>query len=99
VGNKRGTDIGSDHHLIVAKFKIKIKAKQNKYEKTERRYDVAELRNKDMGEEFNLQLRNRFSNLTEETTDSVKVKSDKVKDVYLKTCEYMIGHIIKKMDF
>ena len=82
VGNKRG--IGSDHHLIVAKFKIKIKAKQNKYEKTDRRYDVAELRNKEMGEEFNLRLRNRFSNLTEETTDSVKVKSDKVKDVHAK---------------
>jgi hypothetical protein len=58
----------------VAKLKIKIKAKQNKYEKTERRYDVANFRNKEKREEFNLQLRNRFSNLAEETTDSVKVK-------------------------
>jgi hypothetical protein len=40
VRNKRGVDIGSDHRLIEVNFRIKVQAKQIKYEKTKRRYDV-----------------------------------------------------------
>jgi hypothetical protein len=71
----------------VAKFRIKIIAKQNTYGKNKRRYDVANLRNNNMGEEFNLQLRNSFKFLPEETTDYVTKQWNKViKDDYLKTC-------------
>jgi hypothetical protein len=50
------------------------------------------LRNNDKTEEYSLQLRNRFSALTKETTDSVKEKWDNVKDVYLKICEDVIEY-------
>jgi hypothetical protein len=75
----------------VAKFRIKIKAKQNASGKNKRRHDVAKLRNNNMREEFNLQLRNPFKFLPEETTDSMTEKWNKViKDDYLKTCENVI---------
>jgi predicted acetyltransferase len=75
----------------VAKFRIKIKAKQNICGKTKSRYDVTKLRNNNTGEEFNLQVRNRCTVLPEETTDSKTEKwNNIVKDVYLKTCEKVI---------
>lgn len=46
-----------------------------------------------MREEFNLQLRNPFKFLSEETTDSVTEKQNKIiKDDYLNTCENVIGY-------
>ena len=72
VRNKRGADIGSDNHSIVAQLRIKIKQTRKSRKKTARRYDVANLRKSDRRELFNLYLRDRFSVLTEETTDSVK---------------------------
>jgi hypothetical protein len=44
VRNKRGADIGSDHHSIVSQFRIKIKQTREKKGKTTGRYDVAKLR-------------------------------------------------------
>jgi len=76
----------------VAKLRIKIKAKRKTSGKNKRRYDVAKLRNNNMRKEFNLQLRNPFIFLPEETTDSVTGKQNKViKDDYLNTCENVIG--------
>jgi Pyruvate/2-oxoacid:ferredoxin oxidoreductase delta subunit len=50
------------------------------------------LRNNNTGEEYNLQLRNCFKFLPEETTDSVTERWNKVIKVdYLKTCENVIG--------
>ena len=54
---------------------------------------MVKLRNNNMREEFNLQLRNPFKFLSEETTDSVTEKQNKIiKDDYLNTCENVIGY-------
>jgi len=77
----------------VAKFRIKTKAKQNTSRKNKRRYDAAKLRNNNMREEFNLQVRNLVKLLPEETTDYVTEKwNEVIKDDYLKTCENVIGY-------
>jgi len=44
VRNKRGADIGSDHHLVVAKFKMKIQAYKSRTEQLRKRYDVSKLK-------------------------------------------------------
>ena len=44
VRNKRGADIGSDHHLAVAKFKMKIQAYKSRTEQLRKRYDVSKLK-------------------------------------------------------
>jgi len=40
VRNKRGADIGSEHHLVVAKFKMKIQAYKTRTEQLRKWYDV-----------------------------------------------------------
>lgn len=46
VRNRRGTDIGSDHHLMIARIRIKISAAKAKGETQEKRFDVQKLQNK-----------------------------------------------------
>jgi len=61
----RGADAGSDHNLVLATIKLKLcgvvrpKGMRGKY-------DVNKVRNLEIRKEFVLELRNRFSCLTEE---------------------------------
>ena len=60
---KRGADIGSDHQLVVAKLRLKLKS-QKKVQSGRDRYDVDLLRRDGSGkEEYTLECRNRFSML------------------------------------
>jgi endonuclease/exonuclease/phosphatase family metal-dependent hydrolase len=45
VRNKLGADIGSDHHLMMAKVQIKIPAAKKKFESPRKRFDVQKLQN------------------------------------------------------
>jgi hypothetical protein len=44
VGNKRVADIGSDHHLVVANFKLKIQAHKQRTKQLRKRYDISRLK-------------------------------------------------------
>jgi hypothetical protein len=44
--NKRGADIASDHHLVMAHFKFKIKKVGNKFEGQNKKFDVYKLKNR-----------------------------------------------------
>ena len=62
---KRGADVASDHHLLLAKLKLKLK-KNWMGEQTERRkYNVSVLKDPKTKEEFNLSLINKFKVLQE----------------------------------
>ena len=64
--NKRGADIGSDHHLVVANFKLKIQAHKQRTKQLRKRYDISRLKaEKKMQELFKLELTNRFQILTD----------------------------------
>ena len=52
---KRGADAASDHHLLVANIKLKLK-KHNNRRQTTKRYDVKKLKNKDKKAEFQVEL-------------------------------------------
>lgn len=43
VRNKRGADIGSDHHLVVAEFRMKIVASKRKFERRNKKFDLGKL--------------------------------------------------------
>jgi len=64
VRNKRGADIGSDHHLMIADFRFKILATRKKTEKRRKKYNVQKLQIPSVREEFKLELKNRFSILS-----------------------------------
>ena len=56
---KRGADAATDHHLIVAKVKLKLKKYLNSTS-TGKRYNVSMLTNKEKKAEFKIELNNRF---------------------------------------
>jgi len=59
---RRGADAGSDHHLVTAKVRLKLRiAGPNKH--TTPRYDISRLQDPRVKNAFVLQLRNRFQAL------------------------------------
>jgi hypothetical protein len=56
---ERWADAATDHHLIVAKVKLKLKKYLNSTS-TGKRYNVSMLTNKEKKAEFKIELNNRF---------------------------------------
>jgi hypothetical protein len=69
VKNKRGADIGSDHHLMTANFRFKISATRKKTETRRKKYTVQKLQIPSVSEEFKLELKNRFLILSSRNKD------------------------------
>jgi len=55
VRNKRGADIGGDHHLMIANFRFKILATRKKIEKRRKKYNIQKLQMPSVREEFKLE--------------------------------------------
>ena len=60
---KRGADVGSDHHLVVADLKVKLKAYRDRADRPSHKYNVHSLKDKAEAEVYRFELRNRFSEL------------------------------------
>ena len=70
VRNKKGADIGSDHHLMIANFRFKILAARQTFETRRKKYNVQKLQKPSIREEFKLELKNRFSVLSTQNGDT-----------------------------
>jgi exonuclease III len=91
---KRGADIGSDHHLVVAKLKMKLKAKKRQHEiDPRRRFDVSKLKTQDNRTNFQVTLKNRFEALQteEKDLDSVEHTWEVFKQATIEACEEALG--------
>ena len=58
----RGADVGSDHHLLMAKVRLRI-AKVRKGDSGRVRFDVSKLKDLEVRNAFKLALHNRFEGL------------------------------------
>ena len=92
----RSADVGSDHHLVLAKVQIKLATR--KKDKNDRvRCNVGKLKNEATKTQFQLELANRFDALyngsdTEEgDEDSVDKEWKNIKDMFLSTCDEILG--------
>ncbi|VDP81186.1 unnamed protein product [Schistosoma mattheei] len=63
VRTSRGADIASDHHLVVAKMKMKLKKHWTTGETLVQRFNTAFLLDNDKPSEFKIALNNRFQAL------------------------------------
>ena len=61
---RRGADIGSDHHLVTACLKLKLKS-AGRLTKGRSRFDVSQLKHPNVRKSFILEVRNRFEALVE----------------------------------
>jgi hypothetical protein len=78
VRNKIGADIGSDHHLVVAKFKMKIQAYKRRTEQLRKRYDVSKLKDDaNVRESFKIEPKNRIHALTDMENAEIETTEEK----------------------
>ncbi len=91
----RGADVNSDHYLLVAKVKLKLKNPDSRDKTTVKKYDIAKLKDPEVANEFKLQLRNRFSVLENEGNvdepSIVESKWKQLKTAYQETAENVVG--------
>lgn len=89
VRNKRGADAGSDHHLIMAEFRMKIMACAQKFAKRGRKFDLGKLREDRNRDDFRLQLQNRFEAL--QMTPNVDIAWGEIQEIFTKTSKEVLG--------
>ncbi|XP_025085353.1 uncharacterized protein LOC112558855 [Pomacea canaliculata] len=92
---RRG-DVGSDHHLVVADIKMKLRSTGRK-SAAHRRFDVERLQDPKLKNAFTLQVKNRFQALADMTdiceanAESINQRWDLVRTVYQKSSETSLG--------
>jgi hypothetical protein len=85
----RGADIGSDHHLLMAVLKLRLKRYHNNDGYQQPKYQVSLLQG-NKKEEFRTSLRNKYQPLELEEKD-VESHWNHVKEVITDTCEEVLG--------
>ncbi|XP_035677191.1 uncharacterized protein LOC118416215 [Branchiostoma floridae] len=95
----RGADVGSDHHLVVTKVRLKLRASPPTKQRC-KVFDTSKLRKPEIRREFALELRNRFKALEnlvdEEEPNVVETSWDTITKVYSETAKKVLGHRKRK---
>ncbi|RUS68515.1 hypothetical protein EGW08_023723 [Elysia chlorotica] len=93
----RGADVGSDHHLVMAKLRLKLRCSGPR-PSGQQRFDVDKLKNNKTRRSFVLQVRNRFQTLSNleqhqepQGMEEVNRKWDHVHSAYLPASESCLG--------
>ena len=92
---KRGADIGSDHHMVVAEVRIKLR-KAGGRRTGNQRIDVEKLQVPEVRNTFVLHLRNKFQILADDTAQDINKKWDQIKDTYLQASKTCLGTRVQK---
>ena len=89
---RRGADVASDHHLLIARIKLKLK--KNPVEATTKRHKFNNvlLKDQETREKFKLSLTNKYQvlqDLLEEEAD-IENQWQKVKGIFTSTCQEVL---------
>ena len=78
VRSYRGADCDSDHYLVVANIKVKLKMERTPRTEKVRRFNVDKLKTQDIRNEFQIKIQNRFSTLDilEENEEEIAVEEE-----------------------
>ena len=90
---KRGADVASDHHLLVARLKLKLKRNIRATSTIRWKYNTGFLKDTQIKEEFGITLSNKFQALealTEEA-DTLESKWMTIKETVTATCQEVLG--------
>ena len=95
VGVKRGADVASDHHLVTARLKLKLRRNGVEQERRKARYNVDFLKDPRTAEEYKITLANRFKVLQklygENEVVDINSQWSHIKDAVNTICEEIIG--------
>jgi hypothetical protein len=90
---KRGADVASDHHLVLATVKLRLK-RHTQPASTRTRYNVDFLRDKGTQEQFRVAISNRFQvlqDLFEDPDADSETTWQHAKRLWVDTCEETLG--------
>ncbi|XP_073817488.1 uncharacterized protein [Musca autumnalis] len=91
VRTKRGADVGSDHHLLIATVRLKIASIKND-DKHSRKFDIERLKIREVATAFANPLRDALNNIPAEYRTSWST----VRDLYLTSAKNNIGYANSK---
>ncbi|VDP36481.1 unnamed protein product [Schistosoma margrebowiei] len=94
VRTRRGADVASDHHLVVANLKLKLKKNWTSGQTALERFNTAFLRDTDKLNEFKIALNNRFQalqDLLKEEETSMEDNLKGTKEALTSTCQQVLG--------
>ena len=93
---KRGADAASDHHLVVAELKTKLKAYKDQAERPSHKFNVQCLKEKQKSEEFKIDLRNKFSVLSLLPEETIEEQWHSLRETWKATCTTALGRKTRK---
>ena len=91
---RRGADIASDHHLLVAKVQLKLRRNWTGEKNLRPKYNTALLRDPETAETFGIMLKNKFQTLQEldeEEEQRIDGMWKNVKEAITTTCKETLG--------
>ncbi|VDP87631.1 unnamed protein product [Schistosoma mattheei] len=94
VRTRRGADTASDHHLVVANLKLKLKKNWTSLKKNWTTGQTAFLRDTNKLNEFKIALNNRFQplqNLLKEEETTMENNWKGIKEALTSTCQEILG--------
>jgi len=98
---RRGADVGSDHYLVIATLKVKLR-KNGPGKPRQQHFDVEKLRNTKVKSAFTLQLKNKFQalvdteNYTPPDTTNINTMWKQVRTAYTQASETCLGQRQRK---
>nr|KAG5695646.1 hypothetical protein BaRGS_029136 [Batillaria attramentaria] len=88
---KRGADAASDHHLVIAAIKIKLKAYRDQADRPSHKYNVHSLKESVKTNAFRCELRNRFSALDTLPEETIEEHWHDLRETWTATCKKVLG--------
>ena len=94
----RGSDVASDHHLVMGTVKIKLRSFKDTSDRPHVKFNTQKLRNQETKQAFSISLKNKFAaldSITEETP--IDEHWQEVKETFSNTCEETLGRKKRQM--
>ena len=87
----RGADVGSDHHLVLAKIRIKLKKYGAVSQGCRQKFQVSYLQDEEKKKDFKLELSNKFKALENLEAMTIEEHWNGIKEVVTSTCTTVLG--------
>ena len=90
---KRNADVGSDHHLLVGKVKLKLKKNWNRKMSRHQKFNTVLFQAPEKQEEFKIKLSNMYAVLQDSPEEEPSARYwNATKDIFNETCKEVIGY-------